>query len=242
MVIQRTWNDGDEVVLTLPMEVRVKRWEQNHNFASVHRGPLTYSLKIGEQYVRHGGNDEWPDWEIHPTTPWNYGLVLDEDDPAASSGSRRTGVSGQRHAASRTTPLPVMLRAKARRIPNWQKDHLGLVGKMQDSPVQIGRADRNGDADSDGSGAAAHQRSAGHRRGAGRPPVAGEPAASPGPDGHAARGQGRAARTASISDTVAALNDRRLPKRLGDHAIPRHTFWPHCGTKEWLQYEFDEPR
>ena len=83
-VIERAWNDGDEVTLTMPMEVRVKRWEKNHNFASVHRGPLTYSLAIGEKYVRHGGTDEWPDWEIHPTTPWNYALVLDEGNPASS--------------------------------------------------------------------------------------------------------------------------------------------------------------
>ena len=57
LVIERTWNDGDKVTLTLPMEVRVKRWEKNHNCVSVDRGPLTYSLKIGEKYVRHGGTD-----------------------------------------------------------------------------------------------------------------------------------------------------------------------------------------
>jgi hypothetical protein len=28
------------------------------------------------------------------------------------------------------------LRAKAKKIPAWQKDHLGLVGKLQQSPVK----------------------------------------------------------------------------------------------------------
>ncbi|MCB9891496.1 MAG: glycoside hydrolase family 127 protein [Planctomycetes bacterium] len=44
------------------------------------------------------------------------------------------------------------------------------------------------------------------------------------------------------SDTVEALNDQRDPSSSGDHSIPRHTFWPHLGTSEWLQYTFDEAR
>jgi hypothetical protein len=41
---------------------------------------------------------------------------------------------------------------------------------------------------------------------------------------------------------VAALNDQKLPESSGDKSIPRHTFWPHRGGREWLQYVFDEPR
>ena len=41
---------------------------------------------------------------------------------------------------------------------------------------------------------------------------------------------------------MAALNDKRLPTSSDDQSIPRHTFWPRRGTKEWLQYEFDKPR
>ena len=26
----------------------------------------------------------WPEFEVFPTTPWNYGLVLDASDPAKS--------------------------------------------------------------------------------------------------------------------------------------------------------------
>jgi hypothetical protein len=68
----------------------VKRWEHNHHSVSVSYGPLTFSLKIGERYERHDSTEtaigdskwqkgadptKWPSHEIHPTTPWNYGLV-----------------------------------------------------------------------------------------------------------------------------------------------------------------------
>ncbi|MFH0945455.1 MAG: beta-L-arabinofuranosidase domain-containing protein, partial [Planctomycetota bacterium] len=60
--IQREWRGRQVVVLTLPMEISIREWTGNHGSVSVDRGPLTYSLKIGEQYVREGGTDEWPAW------------------------------------------------------------------------------------------------------------------------------------------------------------------------------------
>jgi len=42
------------------------------------------------------------------------------------------------------------------------------------------------------------------------------------------------------SDTVRALNDQILPTSSADHKIPRHTWWPHKGTTEWVQYDFAE--
>jgi hypothetical protein len=41
----------------------------------VNRGPLTYSLRIGERWEKKGGTEEWPGFEVYPSTPWNYGLI-----------------------------------------------------------------------------------------------------------------------------------------------------------------------
>ncbi len=41
-------------------------------------------------------------------------------------------------------------------------------------------------------------------------------------------------------DTTAAINDRVEPQSPVDR--PRHSFWPHKGTKEWVEYHFDRPR
>jgi DUF1680 family protein len=42
-------------------------------------------------------------------------------------------------------------------------------------------------------------------------------------------------------DTVAALNDQIEPASSHDLSIPRHTWWNHLGTKEWVQYDFVTP-
>ncbi|MGE4285472.1 MAG: glycoside hydrolase family 127 protein [Phycisphaerae bacterium] len=43
-------------------------------------------------------------------------------------------------------------------------------------------------------------------------------------------------------DTISALNDDIEPADSNDHSIPRHTFWDHRGTTEWVEYVFTEPR
>src|SRR5262249_20395880 len=80
----REWAPGDRLIFKLPMQVTLRNWKQNHNSVSVDRGPLTFSLKIGEKYTRSGGTERWPAWEIYPSTPWNYGLVLQPGNGAAS--------------------------------------------------------------------------------------------------------------------------------------------------------------
>lgn len=42
-------------------------------------------------------------------------------------------------------------------------------------------------------------------------------------------------------DAVAALNDQLEPRNSIDHDIPRHTWWDHRGTVEWVQYDFAAP-
>jgi hypothetical protein len=43
-------------------------------------------------------------------------------------------------------------------------------------------------------------------------------------------------------DGVSAMNDQVEPKDSCDHTIPRFTWWDHRGTKEWAQYDLEEPR
>jgi hypothetical protein len=135
ILIDRRWTDGDRISLNLPMKITLTKWTKNKNSVSVNRGPLTYSLKIGEKYVKAGGTDKWPAWEIHPTTAWNYGLVLDEKDPASSFRVVYKAWPDNNQPFE-AIDAPIELRAKAKKIPAWQKDHLGLVGKLQQSPVK----------------------------------------------------------------------------------------------------------
>jgi hypothetical protein len=133
--INRQWTDGDKVQLRLPMEIKLRKWAKNQNSVSVDRGPLTYSLKIGEKYVREGGTDQWPAWEIHPTTAWNYGLVVSEDGPGASFELVRK-MWPPDDQPFEANAAPIELRARAKKIPAWRKDNLGLVGNLQPSPAK----------------------------------------------------------------------------------------------------------
>jgi hypothetical protein len=136
VVLDREWKDGDTVSLRLPMQVSVQKWEKNHDAVSVNYGPLTFSLKIGERWARCGGTDAWPEQEVFPTTPWNYGLLLNEKKPAKSFKVVKSG--GGLMPAQPFTPAtaPIQIRVETKRIPGWKQDSLGLVGKLQPSPVK----------------------------------------------------------------------------------------------------------
>jgi hypothetical protein len=133
--VGREWKDGDTLSLRLPMAVRLHRWLENKNAVSVEYGPLTFSLKIGERWQRSGGAGEWPEYEVFPETPWNYGLVLDDYDPARSfEVVRRAGPIADQPFTPSTAPIEI--RARGRKIPEWKIDTTGLVGALPQSPVR----------------------------------------------------------------------------------------------------------
>jgi len=135
LIVERTWSDGDKLRLELPMRVTVQVWRENGNTVSVSRGPLTYSLKIGERWQRYGGTDDWPAHEVYPSTPWNYGLIVDVKNPAVSFKVLR----GKKPLPPQPFTLDgstVTLRAKGKRIPAWQQEPSGMIGEVQPGPLR----------------------------------------------------------------------------------------------------------
>ncbi|WP_273274717.1 beta-L-arabinofuranosidase domain-containing protein [Maribacter polysiphoniae] len=146
----RTWKNGDIIKLSLPKTLKVRTWVKNHNSVSVDYGPLTFSLKIGEKYIKKESDktalwdskwqkgvdvDKWPSYEIHPTTAWNYGLVLSESDPQGSF-TIETRPWPKDNYPFTPDKAPIVLRAKGKRIPQWEIDKYGLADELQDSPVK----------------------------------------------------------------------------------------------------------
>ena len=86
--IERSWKPGDRVTLRLPMAVRATRWFNDS--VALERGPLVYSLRIGEDWrkvtsgMKNPARSPAVDWEVHPTTAWNYALAIDPEKPAAA--------------------------------------------------------------------------------------------------------------------------------------------------------------
>jgi hypothetical protein len=110
--IERVWQNGDQVQLTFPMTVRVERGHAG--LVSVFRGPLLFALKLGESWVEVGGELPHGDWEVYPTTPWNYGLLLG-DDTAIELGDTQIPAA----VPFETDAAPVTLRVQGKRLPHW---------------------------------------------------------------------------------------------------------------------------
>ncbi len=149
--IEKTWVDGDEIDLDLPMQIHVRTWEQNKNSVSVNYGPLSFSLKIKEDYLKvdskanaigdskwQAGADQtkWPAFEILPGSPWNFGLEKGEKFEVVRRAWPADDFPWTQEAA------PVEIRTKGRQIPQWTVDQHGLCGVLPQSPVLVNTPDQ----------------------------------------------------------------------------------------------------
>jgi len=133
--LDRKWRNGDTVILRLPMKLGVRQWPKNQDAVSVNYGPLSFSLAIKERFASYGTrNPDWPEWEVFPQSPWNYGLVLNQQKPASSF---KLIQNNEAVAPQPFTPdtAPLRLEATGRRIPDWQADTHNVIGKLPPSPV-----------------------------------------------------------------------------------------------------------
>jgi DUF1680 family protein len=113
--VEREWKGSDRVDLWFPMPVRTSTWFDNS--IAVERGPLVFALKIGESWHKIKQTGPAADWEVYPTTPWNYALVVDPDAAAKSFEVHEKPVARQPFSAE---GAPVELLARARRLTAWQ--------------------------------------------------------------------------------------------------------------------------
>ena len=237
LVIDRTWADGDTVALTLPMRVEAVVWAGNQGAVSIRRGPLWFALRIEEEWRRIGGTDAWPIHEVHPKTPWNYGLAVDPDDPAASVKvlPPLPGPVGPWFGIGNP---PVNLSAQARKIPEWQLDKHGLVAVLEPSPVFTEAPLET---------VTLVPMGCARLRIAAFPRVTADPSAHRWRPPEAPAEPAKQAFRVTVShcwkgDKAAAIADGAEPANSNDHTIPRHTFWDHKGTAEWVEARFPQPR
>ncbi len=152
--IEREWSGKVDVAVRFPMKPAVT--ERYNGAVAVERGPLVYALKIGEAWTRVNidkPHRELPhgDFEVRPTTPWNYGLVV-EDASVRSPGASAPGntpaltVAGLAFEERPVGDKPfspdgagVVAVAKARKIPTWKLQH-GWAGET--SPPDLTWADK----------------------------------------------------------------------------------------------------
>ena len=118
--VAREWSGATKLALRFPMRPKLGR--RYNEAVAIERGPLVYSLAIGEQWTRihaDAPHRELPhgDFEVRPTTAWNYGLVLDAARLESEVSFEERPV-GERPFAPEGAG--VVARAKGRRIEGWK--------------------------------------------------------------------------------------------------------------------------
>lgn len=127
--IDRTWKAGDRVEIAFPMTPRISRWF--HDSIAVERGPLVFSYGVGESWVKLADRGMTADWQVFPTTRWNYALNVDAASPGKSIVATETAVGDGPFTARHA---PVRLSVKARKLPDWRSED-GVANPVPQSPV-----------------------------------------------------------------------------------------------------------
>jgi len=136
--IEREWTGSTELTLRFPMRARATT--RYNEAVAIERGPLVYALQIGEEWTRV--NEDKPhrelphgDFEVRPTTPWNYGLIVDDrrvDDSVRFEerpiGDRPFSPEGAGAIAT----------ARGQQIPSWKLVR-GWAGEL--SPADVAWSD-----------------------------------------------------------------------------------------------------
>jgi DUF1680 family protein len=128
--VERKWKMGDRVEIEFPMKPRISRGFRDS--ISVERGPLVFSYGVGEDWVKLRDRGMTADWQIFPTTGWNYALEVNADDPAAGLRVSEAEVEKAPFSAKHA---PVKIEVKARKLPDWRAED-GVANAVPQSPVK----------------------------------------------------------------------------------------------------------
>ena len=127
--IERTWKHGDIVEIKFPMKPRASRWFNDS--VAVERGPLVFSYGIGESWLKLRDRGMTADWQVYPTTQWNYAIAVTPEDPERSVSVSESPLAKHPFSANAAA---VELRVKARKLLSWRAED-GAANAVPPSPV-----------------------------------------------------------------------------------------------------------
>jgi hypothetical protein len=153
-------------------------------------------------------------------------LLLDDGNPAAGFEVVRKPWPQSNQPFTLET-APIELKAKARKIPNWKEDYVGLVDKLQPSPVKSSEPVETVTL---------------VPMGAARLRIAAFPVIGDGPDAREWKlPPPPMASFLRAADPISAISDGRVPKSSYDMRTPRFTWWSwsQFGKRQWVQQNLD---
>ena len=79
------------------------------------------------------------DWQVYPSTSWNYALAV---DPQQAALSIRVSESEVGKSVFTARHAPVRLSVKARKVPSWRAED-GVANPVPQSPVSSKEPEEN---------------------------------------------------------------------------------------------------
>jgi DUF1680 family protein len=112
--LEQTWHKGDVVSIEFPLRPRASRGFQDS--ITLERGPLVFSYGIGEDWLKLRDRGMTADWQVYPSTQWNYALAVNPENAAQAISVKETGVG---EGPFTKAAAPVKLEVTARKLPAW---------------------------------------------------------------------------------------------------------------------------
>ncbi|NMB49950.1 MAG: hypothetical protein GX997_05770, partial [Bacteroidales bacterium] len=143
--IEREWEKDDEIVLNVPMKLSQSVWQVNQQSRSIDYGPLTFSLKIVEDYKMVSSTEtaigdskwqknadpaKWPTFEIYPASLWNYALVIDDNLPLEDNFVVVKKEWPADNFPFTSQQVPIEIKAKGKKLVTWEIDQYGLCSEL----------------------------------------------------------------------------------------------------------------
>ena len=126
----KQWAAGKhKISVRLPMPVTL--YSGYNDSVAIERGPLVYALKIGTEWKKLKGKEPFADFEVFPTTPWNYALQINREHPSTSITFATKPVGDRPFSQD---GAPTMAKIKGRRLPGWTLEKNAAAPPPQ-SPV-----------------------------------------------------------------------------------------------------------
>lgn len=118
--VEGEWEGATELILTLPAP-----WELKKGGGGGHvlrRGPLVFSIPVGEKWKqinKDRPHREKPhaDYQVNPTSPWNFALVVDEDKRLVELEYISKPVGDLPFSPE---GAPIRLRLPVQEVPGWE--------------------------------------------------------------------------------------------------------------------------
>ena len=126
--VERAWKAGDFVELRFPMRPKVSTGFNDS--VSIEKGPLVFSYPIGESWVKLRDRGMTADWQVFPSSQWNYALAV----PKSGFEEIRVEELPVGKSPFALAEAPVKVSVEARKVPTWRAVD-GVADPVPESPI-----------------------------------------------------------------------------------------------------------